>query len=72
MLQYLKENFGLLNQKTFSDFDLQKRRLKEYFFHNKNKKYENIAIVSHHDNIMALTGIDVDNAEVVKVKSDDL
>lgn len=72
MLQYLKENFGVLNQKTFSDFDLQKRKLKEYFYYNKNKEYKNIAIVSHHDNIMALTGIDVDNAEVVKVKSDHL
>jgi len=57
MLDFLKGSFQTINQKTFSNFEAQKEKMK-----NLAKDYSNIAVVSHHDNIVAYTKKPTKNA----------
>lgn len=61
MLEYLKGVYGKKNQFHLSDMEGQKAKLRKL-----SKEYERIAVVSHYENIFAVTQVEPRNAEVIE------
>lgn len=64
MLEYLKSAYGKINQYSLSNFEAQKKRLREIA-----EEHKSIAVVSHHDNIITYTNKTTKNCEVLKFAS---
>ena len=62
MLEYLKDIYGKKDQFHLSDMPAQRTLLREHA-----KGLQHIAVVTHYENIFAITKIEPENAQILKM-----